>query len=170
MEVLITDEQQSVKVNQDFIKAISLDIMDFDGFTSNSQLSLVFCDDEAIKELNNEYRGKDEATDVLSFPIELENFVPEIRMIGDIVISTETAIRQANDYNHSAEAEIVILLIHGLLHLHGYDHIEENDRVKMRARETEVLKYLCDSNKYSELKGLISEPLIKRVSESEQKG
>lgn len=165
MEVLITNDQKVVDVNLEFITRIAEDIMNFDGFPSNSQLSLVFCDDEAIKELNNEYREKNEPTDVLSFPIELENFVPEIRMLGDIVISTETASKQAKEYNHSVEAEMVILLIHGLLHLHGYDHIEEEDRIKMRARETEILKHLCESKKYSELKDLVSEPLIERVSE-----
>ena len=166
MEVLITNEQEAVEINLDFIKAIALEIMKFEGSPDNSQLSMVFCDDEAIKDLNNEYRGKNEPTDVLSFPMELENFVPEIRMLGDIVISTDTAIRQAKEYNHSVITEIVILMIHGLLHLHGYDHIEEDDCKKMRAREAEILKYLCSLDKYSELKNIDSEPLIERASES----
>ncbi len=166
MEVLITNEQEAVDINIDFIKKIAVEIMSFIKSPDNSQLSLVFCDDEAIKELNNEYRGKDQPTDVLSFPIELENFIPEIRMLGDIVISTDTAIKQAKEYNHSVITEIVILLIHGLLHLHGYDHIDEEDNKKMRNKEKEVLKYLCNSKKYSEFNDISSEPLIERVSES----
>jgi probable rRNA maturation factor len=167
MEVLISNEQKAVDINIDSIKAIALEIMKFEGSPENSQLSMVFCDDEAIKELNNDFRGKNEPTDVLSFPMELENFVPEIRMLGDIVISTDTALRQAKDYNHSVESEIIILLIHGLLHLHGYDHIKEDDYKKMRSREAEILKHLCDIKKFSELDGISSEPLIERVSESE---
>ena len=166
MEVLISNEQNAVEINLDFIKELALEIMKFEGSPENSQLSMVFCDDEAIKELNNEYRGKNEATDVLSFPMELENFVPEIRMLGDIVISTDTAIRQAKEYNHSVITEIAILMIHGLLHLHGYDHIEEEDCRKMRARESELLNHICSSDKFSELKNIASEPLIERASES----
>ena len=166
MEVLITNEQKAVELDIDFIKELAIEIMKFEGSPENSQLSMVFCDDEAIKELNNEFRGKNEATDVLSFPMELENFVPEIRVLGDIVISTDTAIRQAKEYNHSVITEIVILMIHGLLHLHGYDHIEEADCKKMRAREAELLKYISSSNKFSELKDAVSESLIERASES----
>ena len=166
MEVLITNDQEAVEINLDIIREIALEIMKFEGSPENSQLSMVFCDDEAIKELNNEYRSKNEPTDVLSFPMELENFVPEIRMLGDIVISTDTAIRQAKEYNHSVMTEIVILMIHGLLHLHGYDHIEEDDRRKMRVREAEILKYICGIDKFSELKNVASEPLIERASES----
>ncbi len=166
MEVLITNDQKAVELNLDFIKKIALEIMKFEDSPDNSQLSMVFCDDEAIKELNNEYRGKNESTDVLSFPMELENFVPKIRMLGDIVISTDTAIKQAKEYEHSLITEIVILMIHGLLHLHGYDHIEEEDCKKMRAREAEILKFICSSDKFSELKNIDSEPLIERASES----
>ena len=166
MEVLITNDQEAVEINLDIIREIALEIMKFEGSPENSQLSMVFCDDEAIKELNNEYRSKNEPTDVLSFPMELENFVPEIRLLGDIVISTDTAIRQAKEYNHSVMTEIVILMIHGLLHLHGYDHIEEDDRRKMRVREAEILKYICGIDKFSELKNVASEPLIERASES----
>lgn len=166
MEVLITDEQKAIKVDIDFIKDVATEIMSFIKSPDNSQLSLVFCDDEAIKELNNEYRGKNQPTDVLSFPIELENFVPEIRMLGDIVISTDTAVKQAKDYNHSVETEILILLIHGLLHLSGYDHIKEDECKEMRAKESEVLKHICGIERFSYLSNNSSEPLIERVSES----
>ena len=167
MEVLISNEQNIIDINTEFIKEVALEIMNFEGSPDNSQLSMVFCDDEAIKNINNEYRGKNEPTDVLSFPMELENFVPEIRLLGDIVISTETAKKQSEEYKHSVESEIVILLIHGLLHLHGYDHIKEDDYKKMRLREAEVLKYLKSCDKFSNLKDISSEPLIERVSENE---
>ena len=165
MEVLITNEQEAIDINIDFIKELSLEIMSFIGSPDNAQLSLVFCDNKAIKDLNKEYRSKDEPTDVLSFPIELENFVPEIRMLGDIVISTETAVTQAKEYKHSTETEIAILLIHGLLHLHGYDHIKEDDKKEMREKENEVLKHICGIEKFSKLSDISTEPLIERVSE-----
>lgn len=167
MEVLITNDQELIEIDLDFIKAVALEIMKYEGSPENSQLSMVFCDDDAIKDINKEYRGKDEATDVLSFPMELENFVPEIRMLGDIVISTDTAKRQAEEFKHSVLTEIVILMIHGLLHLHGYDHIEEEDCKKMRPREAEILNHLVQSKKFSELSNVCSEPLIERVSEND---
>ncbi len=165
MEVLVTNEQEAIDINIDFIKELSLEIMSFIGSPDNAQLSLVFCDNKAIKDLNKEYRSKDEPTDVLSFPIELENFVPEIRMLGDIVISTETAVTQAKEYKHSTETEIAILLIHGLLHLHGYDHIKEDDKKEMREKENEALKHICGIEKFSKLSDISTEPLIERVSE-----
>ena len=166
MEVLISDEQELIDVDMDFIRSVALEIMSFIGSPENAQLSMVFCDDESIKELNNQYRDKNEATDVLSFPIELENFIPEVRMLGDIVISTDTAKRQAEEFKHSVIVEIVILLIHGLLHLHGFDHIEEADRVVMRAKETEVFKHIIELKQFPELSDISSEPLIERASEN----
>ena len=166
MEVLITNEQNTVDINTDFIKEVAIEIMSFIGLPDNSQLSMVFCDDEAIKELNSQYRNKNEPTDVLSFPIELENFIPEIRMLGDIVISTETAIKQAKEYNHSTETEIVILLIHGLLHLNGYDHIKEDEREIMQSKEKETFKHICEIKKFSNIYNKSTEPLIERASES----
>lgn len=164
MEVLVTDEQEKLELDIEFIKSVALAIMGFIKSPENAQLSMVFCDDESIKALNNDYRGKNEPTDVLSFPIELENFVPEVRMLGDIVISTDTAFRQADEYKHSVIAEIVILMIHGLLHLHGYDHIEEDDMVKMRAKEAEVLNHLCSHKRFPQIGDLSTEPLIERAS------
>lgn len=168
MEVLITNEQELVDIKLDFIKEVALEIMKFEGSPENAQLSMVFCDDSAIQDLNKEYRGKDEPTDVLSFPMELENFVPEIRMLGDIVISMDTAKRQAEEFGHSVMAEIVILMIHGILHLHGYDHIEEEDCKIMRPREAEILNYLVQTGKFPELPVVHSEPLIERALCDEQ--
>ena len=165
MEVLITDEQECLDIDLDFIKDVAIEIMTYIEAPGNSQLSLVFCDDEAIKELNNEYRGNNQPTDVLSFPIELENFVPEIRMLGDIVISAERAIKQAKEYDHSVETEIVILLIHGLLHLNGFDHIKEDEYKIMRAKENDVFKHICEIDRFSNLNKISTEPLIERVSE-----
>lgn len=108
----------------------------------NYEVSLSLVTAEEIRELNQQYRGKDWATDVLSFPIE-EQFQPEEeKMLGDIVISTEAVIEQAKEYEHSVEREIAYLFVHGLLHLLGYNHLEPEDKEKMRKVEEEILSQL----------------------------
>lgn len=99
-------------------------------------LSLSIVNDEAIRSLNQEYRGKDAATDVLSFPLGDEpDSGPSERLLGDVVISVETARRQAEAYDAPLQREIYRLLIHGLLHLKGHDHEAAGERRVMRREE-----------------------------------
>jgi probable rRNA maturation factor len=116
------------------------------GISSSSELSLLLVDNEYIKELNFMYRGKDEATDVLSFAMnELGEEEPEleelddINMLGDIVISVEQAWHQSQEYGHSLERELGYLLVHGLLHLLGYDHESEREQKLMREWEEKIM-------------------------------
>lgn len=89
---------------------------------SNCEISLVFCGDDEIRRLNRDYRGLDEPTDVLSFAQEVETPLPgESRLLGDVVISVPTAERQAAAAAHSLARELEWLLLHGVLHLLGYD-------------------------------------------------
>ncbi|MBV9333953.1 MAG: rRNA maturation RNase YbeY [Candidatus Eremiobacteraeota bacterium] len=99
-------------------------------------LSLSLVDDDAIRALNAQYRGKDAATDVLSFPLDDEpaSALPE-RLLGDVVISIDTARRQADAYDAPLQREIYRLLIHGLLHLKGHDHEAVAERRVMRREE-----------------------------------
>ena len=98
-------------------------------------ISLLITNNENIQQINKEYRGKDMPTDVISFAYnETENFGP-VEVIGDIVISLDRVIEQSNSYNHSEAIEFYYVLCHGLLHILGYDHIEEEDRIKMRSKE-----------------------------------
>jgi len=109
-------------------------------------------DNETIRELNREYRDKDSATDVLSFPLEEdqeENGEPEViggpteRMLGDIVVSVERAVEQAGEYGHSIERELAFLAVHGLLHLLGYDHEKSaTGKEIMQAEEKRLLSEL----------------------------
>ncbi len=101
-----------------------------------SALSISFVDDQEIRELNRAHRGKDKPTDVLSFPLweEGDAHLGE-HLLGDVVISVDTARRQAADYDASLEAEINRLLIHGVLHVMGHDHEETAEREEMRAEE-----------------------------------
>ena len=102
---------------------------------------------ENIKEINKEYRNIDRATDVLSFPMfekdELEEKIKNrdfehVDVLGDLVISIEKVKEQAEEYGHSFERELSYMLVHGFYHLMGYDHIEEEDRKKMRPKEEKI--------------------------------
>jgi len=112
-----------------------------------TELSIVIVSNEEIQKINKEYRGKDYATDVISFAMEelgedeLEIIGAEMpRMLGDIIISLEKAEEQAKEYGHSFSRELGFLTIHGFLHLLGYDHIEEEDEKKMFKRQNELLE------------------------------
>ena len=107
---------------------------------SRAELSLVFVNDREIERLNRKWRGLDKPTDVLAFAQREGEFAdPDDPMLGDIVISVETAGRQAEEMGHSLEEEIDILIIHGLLHLLGYEHTRGGKSAKkMRAKEKEL--------------------------------
>jgi probable rRNA maturation factor len=104
----------------------------------DSSLSLTVVDDAAIRELNRDHRGKDKPTDVLSFPMFEGGEAPQAgveRMLGDVVISVETARRQAAEYDATLQRELYRLLIHGLLHVMGHDHEEARERAEMETQE-----------------------------------
>jgi probable rRNA maturation factor len=94
-----------------------------------SELSVVFVDDARIRELNQQFRGKDTPTDVLSFPLREGEAVGQYSYLGDIVISVDTAQRQSQELGHTPEDEIDELLLHGVLHLLGYDHDSTDEEV-----------------------------------------
>lgn len=103
--------------------------------------NIIFVTSEKIHEINKEYRNVDRVTDVISFALEdsIEGYVEEIRMLGDIYICVEKMKEQAELYNHSVLREMCFLTTHGLLHLLGYDHIEEEDEKVMFSLQEELL-------------------------------
>ena len=102
-------------------------------------MKILYTDDETIRQYNKEYRNKDRATDVLSFPMEDEV------MLGDIAISYDTAKRQAEEAEINIDRETAFLFIHGLLHLLGYDHeTSREDEEEMFALQEKILKKLVD--------------------------
>ncbi|MBN2695607.1 rRNA maturation RNase YbeY [bacterium] len=112
---------------------------------NNSELSLLFVDDEEIKELNRVYRKKDKVTDVLSFPQNEGIFSSSnYEILGDIVISLPQAERQSEISERSFFEEVVFLSIHSILHLIGYDHMEEEDEKIMQKREDEIFYTLFE--------------------------
>ena len=104
-------------------------------------MSLLFTGNDEIQVINREYRDKDQPTDVISFAYhETEDFdIGPYDTLGDIVISLERVVEQAKEYNHSDKRELFYVLTHGILHLLGDDHIEEEDKKEMRAKEEEIL-------------------------------
>jgi len=124
------------------------------GLSPEIEIGLTWADDDYIQKLNFDYRGKNTPTDVLAFAMNDEpaDGVPKILnqpqnqnieiLLGDIVVSLETAVRQADEYGHSLSREIAFLVIHGALHLLGYDHMEEVEQQEMRQEEEHVLSLL----------------------------
>jgi probable rRNA maturation factor len=127
-------------------KAAALALKKEDIPSENCVLSVSFVSPEEIHELNRDYRDVDRTTDVLSFPqFETPEEIAEMCgqpfpvEIGDVVINLDQVRKQAEEFGHSYERELIYLFVHSVLHLLGYDHIEENDRKVMRAREEEIL-------------------------------
>ena len=128
------------------IRKAILATLDYEKVEEDCEVSITFCDDEKIRELNRKFRNIDRATDVLSFPLFdedcIDSIVPEIDcMLGDIVISLERAKAQAMEFGHSYERETAFLAVHSVLHLLGYDHeISEDDDLDMRKRQSDVME------------------------------
>lgn len=150
MELFINNET-SYNLTEDLIDLIKNVIsktLDYENFEKNVEISFTIVSNEEIKKLNFEYRGIDKETDVLSFPLlsfPLEkDFFKNKRYIplGDIVVSIEKALNQANEYGHSIERELAFLTVHSMLHLLGYDHIEEYGEKIMFEKQELILNIL----------------------------
>lgn len=159
--MIYTDDRQNlISINNEQMATI-FDIIDYalkeEKVLIPYEVSLTFVDNESIREINEEMRGIDAATDVLSFPMlnyEEKRVFKECYLnykfspidldegnlvLGDIVLSLERAKEQSEEFNHSFEREVCYLITHSILHLLGYDHMEEEDKTIMRKREEEIL-------------------------------
>ena len=151
IKVIITNDQKEIKIPTGvrmLIRRCCNAVLVNENFEGSAEISVRFVDDEIIHELNREYRHVDRITDVLSFPLG-ENGVYDInhdtgaKILGDIVISMQHAVMQADLYGHSLQREIAFLTVHSMLHLLGYDHEAEGlERVRMREKEEAVLTQL----------------------------
>jgi probable rRNA maturation factor len=115
-----------------------------------SELSVVFTDDEHVRQLNADYREKDKATNVLSFPgcpPDSKLFGP---LLGDIVVARETVVAEAAEMGLAFEDHLTHLVVHGLLHLFGHDHLEDDEAERMESLETEILARLGIADPYAE--------------------
>jgi len=126
----------------------------------NQELSVLLADDRKIRTLNKQYRGQDRATDVLSFSQneEEEENKPNSHLLGDVVISTVTAKRQTAEHGLTLEEEIVLLLIHGILHLLGFDHERSNEEAcHMKQKTRELFDWIFPNKKPEESCSLYSD-------------
>ena len=139
---------------EDIIRQMVVAALDYENCPYEAEVSVTVVDDKEIQEINKTYRNIDKATDVLSFPMyqyekaaDFDNlddsaFNPESGelLLGDIVISAEKVTAQAKEYGHSKEREFAFLLVHSMLHLLGYDHMEEEERLVMESKQKEILE------------------------------
>ncbi|KRE54226.1 rRNA maturation RNase YbeY [Paenibacillus sp. Soil522] len=152
-----SNDQQSLEIPENWIGKLEQLLQlagEAEGIT-DGEVSLTFTNDEEIHQLNLEYRGIDRPTDVLSFAMQEEGkdelgiifevdsedeTDPISGMLGDIIISIDTAKAQSEEYGHSLEREIGFLFVHGFLHLIGYDHQDERSEAEMTAKQEAILK------------------------------
>ena len=151
LKVQISNRQKDVKIPSGIrllIRRCCTAVLDAENFEGSAGVSVSFIGNQEIQELNAQYRGKDIETDVLSFPLGENgnydvNHETGAKMLGDIVISVEKAVSQAELYGHTLQREIGFLTVHSMLHLLGYDH--ENGGLEatlMREKEEEILSRL----------------------------
>lgn len=114
-----------------------------------AELSILLTNDEEQHELNRQWRGKDSATNVLSFP-QIEPFGPVIGLLGDITLARETLLREAEEQDVSFEAHFTHLVVHGFLHILGYDHLTDDEAATMEGLETLILATLGIDDPYAD--------------------
>ena len=159
---LIIEDESELTINIDYEKIadrVINEALDYEKCPYEVELNLLLNSNENIRKINNEYRNIDSPTDVLSFPMieyekpsdfskledsTLDNFNPETGelILGDIIISVPKIVEQAEKYGHSTEREFAFLVVHSMLHLFGYDHMEANDAKIMEAKQEEILNKL----------------------------
>ena len=154
IDLYASDEQDYVKMNVTKWSQLAESALHDEGVRGSAEVSLIFVDEDAIADLNERFMGKSGPTDVLSFPIDdepipvplpnsqvNESAVVDIpQLVGDIVICPAVAARNAVDHGVSFEDEVALLVVHGVLHLLGWDHMIDDEAEKMEAREQELLQ------------------------------
>ncbi|WP_040211376.1 rRNA maturation RNase YbeY [Clostridium polynesiense] len=161
--IYIDDRQNKISVGEEFYRTIE-EVADFalreEGVKIPYEISVLFVDNNEIAEINNETRNINKETDVLSFPMldypngkvfkdvylnydfNLTYMDGNDLVLGDVVLSLEKAKEQSEDFGHSFQREVCYLIVHSILHLLGYDHMEESDKIKMRTQEEVILEKL----------------------------
>ncbi len=143
MKIDFDNRQDKLEITNEMYKIVEKSVeasLGALGIEKKAYVSVSFVDGEEIKNLNRDFRGVDRETDVLSFPME-EDFNDQL-ILGDIVINMERVISQAKEFGHSETRELSYLTVHSTLHLMGYDHIEEEDKKIMRAKEKKIMDML----------------------------
>ncbi|MBQ6528544.1 MAG: rRNA maturation RNase YbeY [Clostridia bacterium] len=156
---MVLEIEQMTEVPEGFLSLMQTSANEAEqaeGIRVKTAVHILLCDDETIRTYNRQWRATDRSTDVLSFPLVsypagktagdcekrlMQAYDDETNccMLGDLIISVPHALAQAEEYGHSPEREFAYLTVHGLCHLMGYDHIEEDDRIRMRSKEEQIL-------------------------------
>ncbi|MGJ9381701.1 rRNA maturation RNase YbeY [Salipaludibacillus sp. CF4.18] len=141
----LLDETETLSsFDQELVSNVIRTALTYESIAEESEISIIFVDEEKIHELNKEYRGIDRPTDVLSFALDEGDDVGETgevpNLLGDIIISLPQAHAQAEEYGHDFHRELCFLAVHGFLHLVGYIHDSEEDEQKMFSRQEEILQ------------------------------
>jgi len=157
LAVLIDNRQNHIDISSDkeiLVERIVKAVLDYEKWDEEVEVSISFVDNKEIQNLNREFRNIDAPTDVLSFPMleyeegsdneaySEEDYIEAEIPLGDIVISTEKVIEQSKEYGHSQDRELAFLLVHGMLHLLGYDHMNAEDEQIMFKKQDEILDML----------------------------
>jgi probable rRNA maturation factor len=147
IEIFVGEEFRGL-IDEDWVGRIAQTVLKAEGVPSPYQVSLVFTDSETVQKLNRDYRGVDAPTDVLAFHMlppkgaeDCFTLPPDgVTRLGEVIVSYPQAVEQAKEQGHSTERELALLIIHGMLHLLGYDHEEPEKESKMRERERGLLE------------------------------
>ncbi len=148
MEInILVDEGVEADLEPSWLDAVARQVLTAEDVGARTEMGLVISTDERVQQLNRDYRGRDEPPDVLAFSAReeadgLPPFIPPpdgVLHLGEVIISYPQALMQAEEHGHPLQKELAILLIHGLLHLLGYDHEKTDAERKMQAREKELL-------------------------------
>ena len=134
MNIVVSNLNKKHRINANYIKKIIVNILNILKKPSNTKLEIVFLSDRAIKPINRRYKGEKRATDVLSF---------DLGLCKEILISSDTALRNSRVYNTSFEKELILYVVHGILHLFGYDDERSKDRSKMFGKQKFIMEILC---------------------------
>lgn len=146
MNLIFSDERMPGQtVVDNMTEAAKLCVLEEDLDPERVEISVTFVSTEEIHELNKIYCGKDSVTDVLSFPQydslkEMRN--ERVLCLGDVVICSEQALLQADEFGHSSERELVYLFVHSVFHLLGYDHMNEDEKSEMRTQEEKIMSQI----------------------------
>ena len=148
IDVLI-DEVPEWCLEVSWLRSVAEGVLVAQGAGSGTEVGLVITGQERVRQLNRSYRGKDEPTDVLAFAMLQEPFGGDlapfvlppdgIKHLGEVIVSYPQAVIQAEEHRHSMKREIAVLIIHGVLHLLGYDHDKPEPEREMRAQEAQIL-------------------------------
>lgn len=144
MKIYYDDRQEDIEITdeiKELIKKSVKAVLKIENLEENVEVSVSFVGDDEIKGLNRDFRGVDKVTDVLSFPID-DEFIIENKILGDVIINTKRVMEQASELGHTNERELSYLTVHSILHLLGYDHMDEIEKREMREREKLAMKEL----------------------------